>query len=155
MLPIAWHAELLTPNPWDLGTQQIEAEIQQFFPDRARVALGEWILTSSLKGRHGHWEILMNQFCAPRFRTSWWGRRCCCKGLDFGRVALKSGWSWQTVLLNFQDSSGSRNGHFEMLLQVSRGVRVEKGQAWVGCFRSRPMTNNRAWFCNASPAIRL
>ena len=99
------------PKPMGLGTQQIETEIQQLFPD-ARVGRMD---SDTTKGKHGHRDLI-NRFAQHDFDILV-GTQMLTKGLDFGRVTLV-GVVLADGLLNFQDFRAHERA-FQMLLQVS------------------------------------
>ena len=99
------------PKPMGLGTQQIEAEIQQLFP-HARVGRMD---SDTTKGKHGHRDLI-NRF-AQHDLDILVGTQMLTKGLDFGRVTLV-GVVLADGLLNFQDFRAHERA-FQMLLQVS------------------------------------
>jgi primosomal protein N' (replication factor Y) len=99
------------PKPMGLGTQQIETEIQQLFPD-ARVGRMD---SDTTKGKHGHRDLI-NRF-AQHDLDILVGTQMLTKGLDFGRVTLV-GVVLADGLLNFQDFRAHERA-FQMLLQVS------------------------------------
>lgn len=99
------------PKPMGLGTQQIEAEIQNLFPD-ARVGRMD---SDTTKGKHGHRDLI-NRFAQHELDILV-GTQMLTKGLDFGRVTLV-GVVLADGLLNFQDFRAHERA-FQMLLQVS------------------------------------
>ena len=99
------------PKPMGLGTQQIETEIQQLFPD---VRVGR-MDSDTTKGKHGHRDLI-NRFAQHDFDILV-GTQMLVKGLDFGRVTLV-GVVLADGLLNFQDFRAHERA-FQMLLQVS------------------------------------
>ena len=99
------------PKPMGLGTQQIETEIQQLFPD---VRVGR-MDSDTTKGKHGHRDLI-NRFAQHDFEILV-GTQMLVKGLDFGRVTLV-GVVLADGLLNFQDFRAHERA-FQMLLQVS------------------------------------
>ena len=99
------------PKPMGLGTQQIETEIQQLFPD---VRVGR-MDSDTTKGKHGHRDLI-NRFTQHDLDILV-GTQMLTKGLDFGRVTLV-GVVLADGLLNFQDFRAHERA-FQMLLQVS------------------------------------
>ena len=99
------------PKPMGLGTQQIETEIEQLFPD---VRVGR-MDSDTTKGKHGHRDLI-NRF-AQHDLDILVGTQMLTKGLDFGRVTLV-GVVLADGLLNFQDFRAHERA-FQMLLQVS------------------------------------
>ena len=99
------------PKPMGLGTQQIETEIQQLFPD---VRVGR-MDSDTTKGKYGHRDLI-NRFTQHDLDILV-GTQMLTKGLDFGRVTLV-GVVLADGLLNFQDFRAHERA-FQMLLQVS------------------------------------
>ena len=99
------------PKPMGLGTQQIETEIQQLFPE---VRVGR-MDSDTTKGKHGHRDLI-NRFAQHDFEILV-GTQMLVKGLDFGRVTLV-GVVLADGLLNFQNFRAHERA-FQMLLQVS------------------------------------
>ena len=107
------------PKPMGLGTQQIEIEIQQLFPN-ARVGRMD---SDTTKGKHGHRDLI-SRFAQHELDILV-GTQMLTKGLDFGRVTLV-GVVLADGLLNFQDFRAHERA-FQMLLQVSgRAGRKER-----------------------------
>jgi primosomal protein N' (replication factor Y) len=113
------------PKPMGLGTQQIEDEIQQLFPD-ARLGRMD---SDTTKGKYGHRDLI-NRF-AQHDLDILVGTQMLTKGLDFGRVTLV-GVVLADGLLNFQDFRAHERA-FQMLLQVSgrAGRKDRKGRVLI------------------------
>ena len=98
-------------KPMGLGTQQIEVEIQQLFPN---VRVGR-MDSDTTKGKYGHRDLI-NRF-AEYDLDILVGTQMLTKGLDFAKVTLV-GVILADGLLNFQDFRAHERA-FQILLQVS------------------------------------
>ena len=108
-MPIVWHAELLTPNPWDWVPSKLRLKSNSYFP----MLVGR-MDSDTTKGKHGHRDLI-NRF-AQHDLDILVGTQMLTKGWILGGYASRG--SLGRRLLNFQDFRAHERA-FQMLLQVS------------------------------------